>query len=61
MVSNVDKYELKQDPGSSLAVYTTTAQATRAIEDVMIVYFPIVLEQDALQWLRHLPRHFIDD
>jgi hypothetical protein len=27
----------------------------------MIAYFPIVLRQDALQWLRHLPRHCIDD
>jgi hypothetical protein len=27
----------------------------------MTVYFPIVLGQDALQWLRHLPRHCIDD
>jgi hypothetical protein len=27
----------------------------------MIVYLPIILGQDALQWLRHLPRHCIDD
>jgi hypothetical protein len=27
----------------------------------MITYLPIVLGQDALQWLRHLPRHCIDD
>jgi hypothetical protein len=27
----------------------------------MTAYLPIVLGQDALQWLRHLPRHFIDD
>jgi hypothetical protein len=27
----------------------------------MIAYLPIVLGQDALQWLRHLPRHCIDD
>jgi hypothetical protein len=27
----------------------------------MTVYLPIVLGQDALQWLRHLPRHCIDD
>jgi hypothetical protein len=27
----------------------------------MTAYLPIVLEQDALQWLRHLPRHCIDD
>jgi hypothetical protein len=57
-VSNVDKYEPKQDPGGWLAVYTTAAGAT---EDVMTTYLPIVLGQDALQWLRHLPRHCIDD
>jgi hypothetical protein len=28
---------------------------------VMTAYLPIVLGQDALQWLRHLPRHYIDD
>jgi hypothetical protein len=33
----------------------------RASEDVMTAYLPIVLGQDALQWLRHLPRHCIDD
>jgi hypothetical protein len=44
-----------------LAVYTTTARATGATEDVMTTYLPIVLGQDALQWLRHLPRHCIDD
>jgi hypothetical protein len=44
-----------------LAVYTTTARAARATEDVMTAYLPIVLEQDAPQWLRHLPRHCIDD
>jgi hypothetical protein len=60
-VSNVDKYEPKQDPGGWLAVYTTTARATGASEDVMTAYLPIVLGQDALQWLRHLPRHCIDD
>jgi hypothetical protein len=27
----------------------------------MASYLPIVLGQDALQWLRHLPRHCIDD
>jgi hypothetical protein len=27
----------------------------------MTADLPIVLGQDALQWLRHLPRHFIDD
>jgi hypothetical protein len=60
-VSNVDKYEPKQDPGGWLVVYTTAARATGAIEDVMIAYLSIVLGQDALQSLRHLPRHYIDD
>jgi hypothetical protein len=60
-VSNVDKYEPKQDPGGWLAVYTTAARAVGASEDVMTAYLPIVLGQDALQWLRHLPRHCIDD
>jgi hypothetical protein len=27
----------------------------------MTAYLPIVLGQDALQWLRHLPRHCVDD
>jgi hypothetical protein len=27
----------------------------------MTAYLPIVLGQDALQWLRHLHRHYIDD
>jgi hypothetical protein len=31
-----------------LAIYTTATRATGAIEDVMTVYFPIVLGQDAL-------------
>jgi hypothetical protein len=44
-----------------LDVYTTAAQAARATEDIMTVYLPIVLGQDVLQWLRHLPRHFIND
>jgi hypothetical protein len=44
-----------------LAVYTTTAQAAGATKDVMTAYLPIVLGQDALQWLQHLPRHCIDD
>jgi hypothetical protein len=57
-VSNVDKYEPKQDSGGWLAIYTTAAGATK---DVMTAYLPIVLGQDALQWLRHLPRHCIDD
>jgi hypothetical protein len=60
-VSNVDKYEPKQDPGGWLAVYTTAARAAGATEDVLTAYLPIVLGQDALQWLRHLPRHCIDD
>jgi hypothetical protein len=60
-VSNVDKYEPKQDPGGWLAVNTTAARAAGATEDVMTAYLPIVLGQDALQWLRHLPRHCIDD
>jgi hypothetical protein len=50
-VSNVDKYEPKQDPRGWLAVYTTAAQAAGATEDVMTAYLPIVLGQDALQWL----------
>jgi hypothetical protein len=32
-----------------------------ATEDVMTAYLPIVLGQDTLQWLRHLPRHCIED
>jgi hypothetical protein len=59
-VSNVDKYEPKQDPGGWLAVYTTAARAAGATEDVITAYLPIILGQDALQWLRHLPRHCID-
>jgi hypothetical protein len=42
-VSNVDKYEPKQDPGGWLVVYTTTARAAGATEDVMTAYLPIVL------------------
>jgi hypothetical protein len=60
-VSNVDKYEPKQDRGGWLAVYTIAAQAAGAIEDVMTTYLPIILGQDALQWLRHLSQHCIDD
>jgi hypothetical protein len=60
-VSNVDKYEPKQDPGGWLDVYTTAARAVGATEDIMTTYLPIVLGQDALQWLRHLPRHCIDN
>jgi hypothetical protein len=48
-VSNVDKYEPKQDPEGWLAVYTTAARAAGATEDVMTTYLPIVLGQDALQ------------
>jgi hypothetical protein len=44
-----------------LAVYTTAARGARATEDVMTAYLPIVLGQDALQWLRHLPWYCIDD
>jgi hypothetical protein len=44
-----------------LVVYMMAAWAAGATEDIMIVYLPIVLGQDALQWLRHLPRHCIDD
>jgi hypothetical protein len=47
-VSNVDKYEPKQDPGGWLTVYTTAAPAAGATEDVMTAYLPIVLGQDAL-------------
>jgi hypothetical protein len=50
-VSNVDKYESKQDPGGWLVVYTTAARPAGATEDVMMAYLPIVLGQDALQWL----------
>jgi hypothetical protein len=60
-VSNIDKYKPKQDPRGWLAVYTTAIRAAGAMEDVMIAYLPIVIGQDALQWLRHLPRHYIDD
>jgi hypothetical protein len=60
-VSNVDKYEAKQDPGGWLAIYTTAVRAARASEGVMTAYLTIVLGQDALQWLRHLPRHCIND
>jgi hypothetical protein len=49
------------DLGGWLAVYITAARAAGASEDVMTTYLPIVLGQDALQWLRHLPRHCIDD
>jgi hypothetical protein len=44
-----------------LAVYTTTAWAAGATEDEMTAYLPIVLGQDVLQCLRHLPRHCIND
>lgn len=40
-VSNVDKYKPKQDLGGWLAIYTTTARATRAIEGVMTAYLPL--------------------
>jgi hypothetical protein len=60
-VSNINKYEPKQDPGGWLAIYATVARAAGATEDVMTAYLRIVLGQDTLQWLRHLPRHCIDD
>jgi hypothetical protein len=44
-----------------LAIYTTAARVAGATKDVMTAYLPIVLGKDALQWLRHLPRHCIDD
>jgi hypothetical protein len=44
-----------------LVVYMIAAWAAGATEDVMTTYLPIVVGQDALQWLRHLPRHCIDD
>jgi hypothetical protein len=44
-----------------LVIHTTAARAAEATEDVMTTYLPIVLGQDTLQWLRHLPRHYIDD
>jgi hypothetical protein len=47
-VSNVYKYEPKQDPGGWLAVYTTATRAARATEDIMTTYLTIVLGQDAL-------------
>jgi hypothetical protein len=42
-VSNVDKYEPKQDLGGWLAVYTTAARAAGASEDVMTAYYPLSL------------------
>jgi hypothetical protein len=42
-VSNVDKYEPKQDLGGWLAIYTTVARAAGATKDVMTAYLPIVL------------------
>jgi hypothetical protein len=44
-----------------LVVYRTAARAAEATEDVMTAYLPIVLGQDALQCLRHLPRHCNND
>jgi hypothetical protein len=60
-VSNINKYEPMQDPEGWLAVYTTAVGAAGATEDVLMAYLPIVLGKDAVQWLRHLPRHYIDD
>ena len=34
-VSNVNKYESKQNSGGWLAVYTTAARAAEAMEDIM--------------------------
>jgi hypothetical protein len=50
-----------RSPDSWLTIYTTAAQAAGATEDVMMAYLPIVPGQDALRWLRHLPRHCIND
>jgi hypothetical protein len=50
-VSNVDKYEPNKDPGGWLAVYTIAARAAGETENVMTAYLPIVLGQDAMQWL----------
>jgi hypothetical protein len=50
-VSNVNKYEPKQDLNGWLVVYTIVARTIGATEDVMIAYLPIVLGHDALQWL----------
>jgi hypothetical protein len=47
-VSNIDKYEPKQDLGGWLAVYTTATWAAGAMEYIMAAYLPIVLGQDAL-------------
>jgi hypothetical protein len=47
-VSNIDKYEPKQDLGGWLVVYTTVARAVGAMEDIMTAYLPIVLGQDTL-------------
>jgi hypothetical protein len=44
-----------------LAIYTTAARAAGATKDVLTAYLPIVLGQDTLQWLQHLPQHCIDD
>jgi hypothetical protein len=60
-VSNVDKSKPKQDSGGWLAIYTIAAQAAGVMEDVMTTYLSIVLRQDALQWLRHLPCHCFND
>jgi hypothetical protein len=50
-----------REAGWPSILYTTAARAAGATEDVMTTYLPIVLGQDALQWLRHLPWHCIDD
>ena len=48
-VSNIDKYETKQDPNAWLVVYSTAARAAGGSKDVMTAYLPIVLGQDVLQ------------
>jgi hypothetical protein len=60
-VSNIDKYEAKQDPSSWLAIYSTAAQAVWATKDVITTYFPIMLGHDVLQWLHHLCCPSIDN
>jgi hypothetical protein len=60
-VLNINKYEPKQDLSGWLAIYSTTTQATRATKDIITMYLSIMLEQDVLQWHRHLPHYCIDN
>jgi hypothetical protein len=60
-VSNLDKYETKKDPNDLLAIYSIATQATGVTEDIMSAYLLIVLGQDMLQWLCHLPRHYVNN